>query len=361
MVLMKIWGKEETRENIEKRIPDIQKICGPRYYELTEGACKGTRVADVDTGTLRYSVVLDRGMDISLASYRGINLTHLTENGEVHPSFYESYGKEWARIFFGGMMTTCGLTYFGPPGRDGDEELGLHGRYSAIPVRNFRDMSGWDGDEYIIILQGQMDETVQLGNKMRLERTVKSNVGEAAIHIYDTVTNKGAASTPFTLLYHINFGFPMLDEGTRIIIASDKCIPFDAYSQRRQEKRFYMEEPKKDVEEENYFLSALPGQDGKNIVFLVNDRIEIGVYIKTSADTLPYFCEWKMMGERDYTLAIEPCNVQCENRGVLRKKGLLPILESGEQKKMDLEIGIAEGKDEIRILEEKIKKIRNGE
>ncbi|MDO4344074.1 MAG: aldose 1-epimerase family protein [Eubacteriales bacterium] len=356
---MRLYGKNYTRREIEQKVPDIRQICGTRQYELTEGATRGTRVVDVNTGILRYSVVLDRGMDISLADYKGINLTHLTENGEVHPAFYESVGMEWARIFFGGLMTTCGMTYLGPPGRDGTEELGLHGRYSAIPARRVKDLSDWHGDEYEIILAGEVKETVQMGTKMRMERRITSTAGKAVIHICDRVTNTGTSEAPFTILYHINFGFPLLDSGTRIILQSREIIPFDEYSGSRQKKMFCSEEPRRAAVEENYFCLSDADAEGKACAMLVNDRLMggIGVYIKVSVDTLPYFCEWKMMDERDYIIALEPANVICENRGILRKRGMLPILQSGESRTMDIEIGVLEGEKEISFMENALKNV----
>ena len=100
-----------NRREIENKVGNLSQVFGTRKYQLLEGNNNGTRIIDVNTGSgLEYSVVLDRAMDISIARYKGLNLTHLTLNGEVNPGFYESFGKEWGRIFFGGMVTTCGLT-----------------------------------------------------------------------------------------------------------------------------------------------------------------------------------------------------------------------------------------------------------
>lgn len=354
---MRLYGKKISRLQALTKMPDISQLCGTRAYELLDGATRGTRVIDVNTGVLRYSVVVDRGMDISLASYKGVNLTHLTENGEINPAFYESRGKEWARIFFGGLVTTCGLTHLGPPGRDGEEELGLHGRYSAIPARHVKDNSNWQGDEYCIQLEGQMDETVQMGYKMRLIRRITSYAGESVIKIQDIVTNTGSYNAPFTILYHINFGFPLLDAGTRINVRSNEIHPFDSYSASRSDTRLKVTEPVRGFMEENYFCSGTPDENGYNWAMIANDTLMdgLGVYIKTSADTLPYFCHWNMLDERDYIVALEPSNVVCENRSVLRERNQLPILLPGESRAMNIEIGVVEGKRSIRELEERIK------
>ena len=353
---MRICGREYSRDELEKRIPDMQKVFGPRFYELEEGAQRGTRAADIDTGLLHFCIVLDRGMDISLTKYKGFNITHLTENGEIHPSFYESKGNEWARILFGGMVTTCGLTNLGPPGKDKNEDLGLHGRYSALPARRIRNDSGWNENEYDIILEGQMDETVQMGYKIRLNRKISCRAGTAEIHIQDVVSNVGTCDTPFNILYHINFGFPFLDKKTRLLVQSGECIPFDEYSRIKIAERFEMEAPQAGVKEQNYLYPVIQDEDKNGLALVINDRVGFGVYIQTSGDTLPYFCEWKMMDERDYVLAVEPSNVPCENRKVLREKGLLPILQPGDSRTMSLKIGVAEGK-ELERLEKRIQLI----
>ena len=143
-----LWKKSIKKRKLSGKHLDIRQIGGTRTYELSEGATRGTRVIDVNAGELRYSVVVDRGMDISLASYKGINLTHFVlENWrEYTPSFYESGGSESGLVTsFGGLSTTCGLTYLGPPGIDQGEDLGLHGRYSAIPARRVNDFSEPEG------------------------------------------------------------------------------------------------------------------------------------------------------------------------------------------------------------------------
>ena len=90
------------------------------------------RATDINTGSgLQYTVLPDRAMDISLASYKGTNLVYLTCNGETNPAFYEQEGIGWLRTFAAGLFTTCGLTYLGSPCEDEGEQLGLHGRIST--------------------------------------------------------------------------------------------------------------------------------------------------------------------------------------------------------------------------------------
>jgi hypothetical protein len=56
--------------------------------------------------------------------------------GDVSPAFYEPEGDAWHRLFYGGMVITCGLTNVGAPCVDQGEELGRHERISATPAES---------------------------------------------------------------------------------------------------------------------------------------------------------------------------------------------------------------------------------
>ena len=171
---------------------------------------------DVDTGSgFRFTVLPDRGLDISAAGYKGLNLVYLTPNGEVHPAFYEPDDLGWLRTFFGGLLTTCGLTYLGPPGVDDGQKLGLHGRYTTSPARQVCDCSRWDGDEYRMEISGVVEECALFGDKIRLTRTISTLLGGKSLKITDVAENFGYATSPFVILYHVNAGFPLLDESPR--------------------------------------------------------------------------------------------------------------------------------------------------
>ena len=347
------------RKNIESRVGNILQMFGTRKYQLLDGNNNGTRVIDVNTGSgLEYSVVVDRAMDISMTRYKGTNLTHLTLNGEVNPAYYESFGKEWGRIFFGGMLTTCGLTTIGPPGEDKGDILGLHGRISATPAKNVCDLSGWKRDKYNIEIRGIMEDTMQMGTKLRMQRIIKSGAMESWIRIEDEVENIGTKKSPFCILYHINFGYPFLDENTQIVIGSEEIEAFDEYSLSKQKGMWNISVPQVGFKEENYLCKGLVDQKGYINAAVINEKMEggIAVTIKASANTLPYFCYWKMLDEKDYVVAIEPANTICENRSVLKKQNLLEVIKPGEKRKMIVEIGVIEGKERIKRIKNKIRK-----
>jgi hypothetical protein len=352
---MRIGNTNYTRPEILRRVGNESQIGGTRHYVLADGRAKGVAAIDFDTGAgFRFTVLPDRGLDISAASYRGTNLVYLTPNGEVGPGFYEPAGIGWLRTFTGGLLTTCGLTYLGAVGRDGDEELGLHGRYSTTPGRRVCDRSRWEGDEYVLEASAVMEECALFGDKLRLTRTISTRVGARSLVIRDVVENFGHRSSPFTILYHINFGFPLLDAASRALIGAAESTAYDEHSAQGMADMLTFSAPAPGFHEHNFTHRMGCDADGNAYAGLVNPELNggLGVYLRFDGRVLPYLNEWKMLGEGDYVVALEPCNAPCENRAALRQRGLLPFLAPGEVKEIRVEIGVLEGQMEIGAFEE---------
>lgn len=351
---MNIDGKTYSRSELLKRIGNVCQFGGTRHYELIEGKKRGTRAVDVNTGTgFNFTVIPDRGLDISLASYKGMNLIYQTAAGEVNPAYYNATGMEWMRSFFGGLLTTCGLTYLGAPGCDEGEDLGLHGRYSSTPVTRFCDTSCWKGDEYGIELLGSVEESVLFGDKLRMDRVIRTQAGKRSLTVCDKVENTGSHASPFTILYHINPGFPLLDENAELILSSIKVIPYDEVSKGGTDEFLRFAAPAAGYREQNFHHVMVGDIAGYAYAAIVNRELlgGIGLYIRFKMDSLPYLNEWKMLGEVDYVVGIEPCNTKCMNRSELRREGNLPFLAPGEAREQFVEIGILDGAKEIADFE----------
>lgn len=320
-----------NRYELLKYIGNLSQAGGCRHYLLNEGWANGMRATDINTGSgLIYTVLPDRGLDISRASYKGINLVYLTCNGETHPSFYEPAGTGWLRTFSGGLLTTCGLTHLGTPCEDEGERLGLHGRVSTIPVRQFADLSHWNDNDYISRVSGVIEEGCLFGNKLRMMREISSVNGQNNIRLTDIITNFGNKTSPFTILYHMNFGYPLLDENAELSIEPTETVPRDqaAVLGINEFRRFIKPQPEY---KEQVFFHTMKGNDqGETSVTLKNRKAGIAVSISFNISQLPYVSEWKMMAHGEYVLGIEPGNVPAKSRKALRDENKLPVLQPGE-------------------------------
>ena len=358
---MRIGGREYTRRQAEKLIGNLRQLGGIRHWELTEGRERGVRAMDVSTGSgLSFTIVPDRGLDIADFSWKGINFVYHTTNGIAHPSYHDPAASEWLRVFFGGLLTTCGLTYFGAPGRDGEEDLGLHGRYSTLPAFQVNDLSRWQGDEYLLEATGTVEEAVLYGDKLRLTRSISTSIGSKNLRIHDRVENFGSRSSPFTILYHINAGFPLLDQASELVAASRSVEPYDERAARSQADAGRFTAPAAEYNATNFLYTMGADEHGYTRAAFINRGLAggLGLGLRYTATTIPYLSEWKMLADVDYVVGIEPVNTKIANRAELRASGRLPTIGPGEVREMDLEVGVLEDSAEIDSFCAEVKRIQ---
>src|SRR5262249_46543505 len=109
----------------------------------------------------------------------------------------------------------------------------------------------------------------------------------------------------------------------------------------------------KDFAEECYFHDMKPDSDGKVTTAIVNPDLDgcYGVYCTYNMTELPYFTEWKMMGEGTYVIGMEPGNALVLGRDKERELGRLQHLEPGEVREYHLEIGVVDGAEAVKEIE----------
>lgn len=331
------------KDKLLRYVGNQSQLGGTRSYTLADGWGRNLRCIDIDSGSgLKYTVLPDRGMDISLASFKGMNLVYLTCNSETHPSFFEPENFGWLRTFNGGLLTTCGLTYLGSPVNDAGEQLGLHGRYSTIPAKKVVDLSQWVDNHYVIKVKGTAEEGFMFGHKLRLEREIVTIAGSNTITLTDTVTNFGFNPSPFTILYHMNLGYPLLSEDAELLIDPSHTLPRDDSAAKGLKEFRKFAAPQHGFTEQVFEHLMKAGNDGMADVVLKNRKVGVSLKIRFNAASLPYLVQWKMMGEGDYVLGLEPSNSPGRNRKLLREENLLPELQPGESVVNKIEVILEE-------------------
>ena len=124
-----------NNQSWKDKISNPAQLGGIETSILDNGQAKGVRIAWFNTGTgLRFKVVIDRAMDIADTFYNQYNLAWLSHNGISVPQPFSDKGIDWLRTFYGGLLTTCGLTHVGGPESDAFGERGIHGHISNIPA-----------------------------------------------------------------------------------------------------------------------------------------------------------------------------------------------------------------------------------
>ena len=358
--MVTLYGRTYTQRELLARVGSVAQIGGVREVVLQDGHARGARAAEFETGTgLTFSVLLDRGLDIAAAKYRGASLAWESATGPSHPAYFEREGLGWLRTFHGGLVTGCGVTAAGAPSTDEGEALGLHGRLSHLPASGAWVDGGWRGDEYEMWARGRMRQAVVFGENVTLTRRIWARLGESRLFLRDVVTNEGFATVPHMLLYHCNFGFPLLDEGAELIAPSRQVTPRDDVAAPGLDGHARFEAPVEGYAEQCFFHEMAADDEGYVTALLANRGFDggrgLGAYLRYRQDTLPRFTQWKMVGQGEYVTGLEPANCLVEGRDIDRERGILQFLEPGETRTYELEIGVVDGTDAIDTLADEIR------
>lgn len=348
--MVQLFGKEYSRKQLLSFTGNIAQLGGIRPVELVAGRERGVRGFDINTGSgLEITALADRAFDITRATFRGRSLVYHSPYGQAHPSYFSPSGAGWLQSFPGGLLTTCGLRSLGSPSTDDGEDFGLHGRVSNLPMEECGYWGEWHGDEYQMQLTGTLTEGSMFKSSLRMTRRLSAQLGGNSIVVDDTVENIGGEATPHMILYHCNFGFPLLAPEAELIINSHSFSPRDVDARQGMAEYNRFQTPTPGYAEQVFYHQQACDNAGDVRVALANRQLDggLGVYLRYRKDTLPQFVQWKQMGYGGYVLGLEPANCLVNGRAAAREDGTLPILQAGEVRHYQLEIGVLDGQEQI--------------
>lgn len=318
---------------MNKYIGHINQLYGVEEMRLCKGKGDGMKMLYVRNGKgLEFWVSLDRCADISRLSVNGDNFGYFAPCGYVSPKYYDNKGVGFLKSFTAGFFTTCGLTAVGSPCTDEGEELPLHGTISNTPCENY---AYWVEEDSIHIKAVVRDAAI-FTHQLILEREYVISLTDNIICMTDKVKNIGPTVSPLEILYHCNMGYPLLDENAEIKIPSTEVTPRNDHAKEGIDNCLKAEKPQMGYEEMCFYHKM----QGDTQVSIYNPKINKGLKICYNADNLKYFTQWKMMGEYDYVMGLEPGNCTPDGRSAVREKGILEFLNPGEEKIFNLKFEI---------------------
>lgn len=319
---MTLFGESFDKEKLCRLVGDIHQIAGAQRFTYAEGRAKGLDAIEIRNGSgLRIVVLPDRGMDIAYAEYKGVPFSYISNTGLAASMHYEE--NDFLRNFSAGLLTTCGLTYMGSPSEDDGRQLGMHGRIANTPAYNVSITEEWTEDErFKITVSGKVRESRALCENMVLTREITVYLGDDRIYLHDRVDNEGYKVTPLMLLYHMNFGYPLISKDTVFETNCGDLWAESAAAKAGLANTTEFSEPISQFDEQVFFRKA-PKQATAR---LVNPKIGLSVGMTFSGDELGYLTEWKMLGEQDYVVGVEPGTYIPIGRRAARERGELEML-----------------------------------
>jgi hypothetical protein len=333
-----------------------------RLSTLGDGVERGVRQLEFRTGSgLRFTVLVDRAMDIAECEHNGRAVGWHSPSGFRHPGLHDDEGEGglgWFRSM-SGLLITCGLDHVlfmhdDPAGHYhyGPRETvssSLHGRIGTIPARLTGYGESWNGDECVLWAEGVVQQSTVFGEDLHLIRRIEADVGGNDIRLIDRVVNHGFYRTPHMYCYHINVSHPVVAPGSRYV-APIRDVVWAAHEDKyRDQNTGYRTFPAPIVNfhEQVWQHDMAPDAQGKVNVAVVNEALGFGFEVETRKSQFPAMYEWQNLHAGHYAVGIEPSTNHVMGKDFARERGELIWLEHGEERRYDSVFRILPDRDAV--------------
>ncbi len=330
-------------------------------YSITKRRLRGglrdaVDVVEVDNGTFRFVVVPTRGMGIWHARAGDLLLGWRSPvRGPVNPAFVpltEASGLGWLDGF-DELLVRCGLESNGAPEfhENGTLRYPLHGKIANIPAHKVT--VNVDGESGRIELVGLVDEARLFFNKLRLTSTYVTTAGQPGVTVIDTVTNISAEPAELELLYHINFGTPLLNCGSKVVLPVRRLAPRDAVAADTLDQWDTYGPESPGVSESVFFMQLAADGEGNTRTLLRNAAGNQGVSLLFNTNELPCFTLWKnpQAAVDGYVTGLEP-GINFPNcKSFEKRQGRVAVLAPGQSRSFQITIEAHRNPTEVQQAE----------
>jgi Domain of unknown function (DUF4432) len=327
----------------------------------------------VDNGRLSFTVCPTRGMGVLSAKMGDVYLGWNSPVKEVvHPrliNLQSRGGLGWLEGF-NEWMVRCGLENNGHPGVDkfinnvGDEatmELSLHGKIANIPASEVEVVIDAE-PPYRIRVRGRVDERMFYGPKLELQTEISTDPGSNNFQIADAITNRGSDEQEFQILYHANYGPPLLEEGASFVGAVKRVRPFNSHAAKDVAGYAEYQGPQLGFIEQVYCIHPLADDEGRALIMLQNKARDKAVSMGFAVEELPYVALWKNTNAESegYVTGLEPGTGFPNNRRIERKLGRVPKLAPGGTYSAKIDFKIHAAPDEVADVAKRVAALQAG-
>ena len=368
----KTWKLFENNDGLH-----VDKIIGPKdlgsegkwFVEkvtLRDGLSEGVQKVGIQNGKMFLEVLPTRGMGIWKAFAGGETIGWQSPvRGPVHPKFVdlgEPSGLGWLDGF-DELFCRCGLVSNGAA--EFDPQTGrllypVHGRIANRPAHAV-DVSVDEGKEEISV-KGIVEETRFHLTKLRMTSTITTRFNSTTFRVHDEILNFSASPAEIQMLYHINFGLPLLDAGSRVVLPAKTVVPLTPHAASGLKTWDSYAAPEPGWEEMVYFLDLHADANGWTRTLLKNAHGTRGVSLVFNTQQLPWFTLWKnTTAEADgYVTGLEPGTNFPNPRSFEGEQERLVRLPPGGRQVFDVTMEIHTTAAEVKAAESAVARIRGG-
>lgn len=356
---------------VRDHVPKCPTPMTIRVERLHGGKQEGVDLIHIDNGRLVVTLIPTRGMGIQQAKLGDFALGWRSPVNEiVHPQWVNLQargGLGWLDGFTE-MMCRCGLENNGQPGQDmfvnnvGDKatmDLTLHGKIANLPAQEVEAIVETEAP-FRLTIRGVVHERMLFGPKLELAAEWSTEPGSNGFRLRDVVTNRGAQPQEFQMLYHVNWGAPLLGKGARFLAAIDEVTPFNANAARDVATWNEYLGPTPGYVEQVYLCKPRGDAKGKSLALLRNAAGDRAASVAYDVKELPCLTLWKNTGaEADgYVTGVEPGTNYPNRRVVERAAGRVPMLAGGESRTMTVAFRLHTTAEEVNRAEGEVRTIQ---
>jgi hypothetical protein len=352
-------------------VPGVPTPWALRMTTLHGGKQEGTELVVLDNGKLIIYVIPTRGLGILAVLREGVRFGWESPVPEVvNPRFIDLNargGLGWLDGF-NEWLCRCGMEWNGHPGKDtftdatGSSttlDLTLHGKVANLPTQEL-EILALRKPPYTITLRGVVSERMFHGPNLELATELSTEPGSSSFRLRDSVINRGGIDQEFQMLYHVNYGRPVLESGATFLAPAERITPFDDHAAKDIASYDQYDAPVAGAREQVYCIVPKVDEQGRTVAMIRNRMGDRAASIRFSAKELPFLTLWKNTSALadGYVTGIEPGTNFPHNRRIERKHGRVPVLAPGAAHTMNLEFGFHLGSQEVEAIAAEVNRIQ---
>ncbi|TWU42891.1 aldose 1-epimerase family protein [Novipirellula artificiosorum] len=316
---------------VETRQGNIQT----RHGRFVGGVSHGVEVVEIDSGAVRVTVLPTRGMSIWKIESEGIRYGWDSPiSGPVHPALVPTFdpsGLGWLEGF-DELVVRCGLESNGAPQHDEQGQLvyPLHGRIGNLAADSLA--IEYDEASGRLDLVGEVIESRLFFKRLRLKSRIRVQAGSHRVYLMDDVTNELSTEATMQLLYHINIGSPILEEGAVLEAPIEELAPKDALSAAEMDHWNQFEKPENGYRERVYFATLCHDDSNETTTMVRSQDKSRGMAVTYNTSKLPRFILWKNTAAKSdgYVVGMEPATNYPNARSFETEQDRMVTLQPGE-------------------------------
>lgn len=312
------------------------------------------------------------GLTIALSPTRGMNLLHVEGFGVrmgwdspvkevVNPAFINlesRNGLGWLEGF-NEMVVRCGYEWTGHPVAADGQIYTLHGKVGNTPASQV-EVEVSDTAPYEIRVRGLVKESTFKKADLQTMTELRYVPGSNSFSLHDVLTNHADYPHDYQIIYHSNFGKPILEEGARFLAPMESISPFNDYAKGGlKEWQTYLG-PTKGFDEMVFNIKPLSDTNHRTLAAVVNKAGDQGASIQFDTRQLPVLTLWKNTDteKQGYVTGIEPGTSYAYPVTIEREQKRVKQLQPGESTQFDLTYTLLHSSSQVSATEKAIKAIQ---